>query len=88
MAVAALAPEYTSPELGPLKVMRDDKGVRFTFRTISSAMGTRRNDDGTLSFVSIDPTLLFFPLVVGKDGDKPTLKVIDSQHEYKFTAVR
>ena len=88
VAVAALAPEYTSPELGPLKVMRDDKGVRFTFRTISSAMGTRRNDDGTLSFVSIDPTLLFFPLVVGKDGDKPTLKVIDSQHEYKFTAVR
>lgn len=87
-AVAALASEYASPELGPLKVTRDDKGVRFTFRTVSSAVGTRKNDDGTLSFVSIDPTLLFFPLVVGKDGEKPTLRVIDSQHEYKFTAVR
>lgn len=87
-AVAALASEYASPELGPLKVTRDAKGVRFTFRTVSSAMGTRKNDDGTLSFVSIDPTLLFFPLVVGKDGEKPTLQVIDSQHYYKFTAVR
>jgi hypothetical protein len=85
-AVAALAPEYANPDLGRLKVTRDGKGVTFEFRTLSSAMGTRKNDDGTLSFVSIDPTLLFFPLVVSSEGGKPALVVRDGQHEYKFTS--
>jgi CubicO group peptidase (beta-lactamase class C family) len=83
-ALAALAPEYFSPDLGPLKVTRRGAGVTFTFRSISSAMGTRKNDDGTISFVSIDPLLLFFPLVVGQEGGKPALIVRDGQHEYKF----
>ncbi len=87
-AVAALAPRYASPDLGPMTVTRHGKGVTFSFRSLSSAMGTRKNDDGTLSFVSIDPTLLYFPLVVTQDGGKPALKLIDSQHEYKFTAGR
>ena len=52
---------------------RSGKGVTFAFRTISSAMGTRKNDDGTISFVSIDPTLLYFPFVVSTEGDRPAL---------------
>ena len=87
-AVAALAARYTSPDLGPLTVTRHGKGVTFAFRSLSTAMGTRKNDDGTISFVSIDPTLLYFPLVVSQEGGQPILRLIDSQHEYKFTAVR
>ena len=87
VAVAALAQRYASPQLGPLKVTRQGQGVAFEFRTIRSAMGTRKNDDGTLSFVSIDPTLLFFPLIVSQQAGKPTLRLIDSQHEYTFTAL-
>ena len=87
-AVAALAPHYVSPDLGPLTVTRHGKGVTFSFRSLSTAMGTRKNDDGTVSFVSIDPTLLYFPLVVSQEGGKPALRLIDSQHEYKFTAGR
>lgn len=85
-AVAALAPHYSNAELGPITVTRDRDGVNFAFRTFSSAMGTRRNDDGTLSFVALDPTFLFLPLVVGSESGKPILTIRDSQHESKFIA--
>ena len=65
---------------------RSGPGVAFAFRMISSTMDTRKNDDGTISFVSIDSTLLYFPLVVNTEGDKPALVVRDSQHEYKFVS--
>lgn len=87
-AVASLASEYFNPALGSLKVSRDGGRVTFQFRTLSSAMGTRRNDDGTISFVSIDPTLLYFPLVVGAEAGKPVLMARDGQHEYRFVATR
>ena len=83
-AVEALASEYASSELGQLKVSRAGNRVSFKFRTLTSSMGTRKNDDGTISFVSIDPTLLYFPLVVSTEGGKPALVVRDGQHEYKF----
>ena len=83
-AAAALAPRYVNAELGPIAVTRKGKDVRFDFRTMGSPMGTRRNDDGTTSFVALDPTLLFFPLVVGSKDGKRTLTVRDSQHEFVF----
>jgi hypothetical protein len=46
----------------------------------------RRNDDGTLSFVALDPTFLFLLLVVGSESGKPILTIRDSQHESKFIA--
>jgi hypothetical protein len=85
-AVKALASEYASRELGRLKVTRDGPGVTFEFRTLAIPMGTRKNDDGTISFVSIAPTLLYFPLVVSTEGSKPALVIRDGQHEYKFVA--
>ena len=83
-AVAALASSYTNAELGRIAVTRKGGGVTFDFRTMGSPMGTRRNDDGTTSFVALDPTLLFFPLVVGSKDGKRTLMVRDSQHEFLF----
>ncbi len=83
-AVAALAPAYRNADLGPVTVTRKGGGVTFDFRSIASPMGTRRNDDGTTSFVALDPTLLFFPLVVGTQDGKRTLTARDGQHEFVF----
>jgi CubicO group peptidase (beta-lactamase class C family) len=82
--VAGLAPSYASPELGQLKVVREGAGVRFHFTDWSSGMATRKNDDGTISLVSIDPSISGFPFVVGTKDGRRTLTVRDSQHEYVF----
>lgn len=87
-AVAALAPAYASTDLGALKVTKAGTGVTFDFRSFGSPMGTRKNDDGTISFVGLDPTVLFLPLVVATEGGKKALSVRDSQHEFKFVETR
>ena len=87
-AVAALAAAYTSPELGPLKVEKRGADVFFKLTTVTSQVATKKNDDGTTSFVITDPTIAYFPIVVGKDGDRRALIVRDGQHEYKLAEVR
>ncbi len=83
-AAAALASAYVNADLGRVTVTRKGEGVTFDFRSIASPMGTRRNDDGTTSFVALDPTLLFFPMVVGTKDGKRTLTARDGQHEFVF----
>jgi CubicO group peptidase (beta-lactamase class C family) len=84
--VAALAPAYSSPELGSLKVTKAADGrVRLDFTDWSSHVATRKNDDGTTSLVTIDPSIGGFAFVVGAKDGKRTLTVRDSQHEYVFT---
>jgi hypothetical protein len=51
---------------------------------MTSPVGTKKNEDGTTSFVALDPTLLFFPLVAGTKDGKRILTARDSQHEYVF----
>ncbi len=86
--VAALASAYDSPELGKIRVGRANGRVRLDFTDWSSEVATRRNDDGTVSLVSIDPSITGFAFVVGAEGGTPTLTVRDSQHEYVFRAAR
>lgn len=83
-AVAALATAYYNAELGPITVTRRGAGVEFAFRTMTTPMGTRRNDDGSISFVVLDPTLLFTPFTVGTGDGKKTLLLRDGQHEFAF----
>jgi CubicO group peptidase (beta-lactamase class C family) len=83
-AAEGLAASYENSDLGPLQVLRDSKGTRFAFRTMTSPVGTKKNEDGTTSFVALDPTLLFFPLVAGTKDGKRILTARDSQHEYVF----
>ena len=83
-AVAALAPHYVNADLGPIKVTREGNGARFDFRTMGSPVTTRRNDDGTISFVTLEPTLLLLPFVVGTQNGKRTLTTRDGQHEFVF----
>jgi hypothetical protein len=59
----------------------------FDFGPWHSAVASRRNDDGTTSFISIDPTVDGFDFVVGAKDGKRTLTVRDNQHEYMFVEV-
>lgn len=82
-ASAKLAASYVNPDLG-IKVTRNGSDVRFDFRTLGSPLGAKKNDDGTISFVGLDPTILFYPLVVGTKDWKRALTARDSQHEFVF----
>ena len=48
-------------------------------------MASRKNDDGTVLFITIDPTGDEFEFVVGKRPGKRVLIIRDGQHEYVFT---
>ena len=90
-AVAALAASYDNPELGHLSVHRDREGAVFDFGLWSSRVATRDNDDGTTSFITIDPTLAGddgAELVVAESVGKRNLIIRDGQHEYIYTEVQ
>ncbi|MBI3471801.1 MAG: beta-lactamase family protein [Candidatus Solibacter usitatus] len=84
-AAARLAGRYTSPELGELAVQRQGTSVVFDFGEWRSAVATRKNDDGTISFLTIDPGLDGFEFVETKRGGRRALIVREGQHEYTFT---
>jgi len=54
--VGKLAPRYVSHALGELVVRAQDGMTIFDFGKWYSSVASRRNDDGTTSFVLIDPT--------------------------------
>jgi CubicO group peptidase (beta-lactamase class C family) len=80
--VDRLAAHYTSKELGQLDVVRANGGTTFDFSEWSSAVASRKNDDGTTSMITIDPTNSGFEFVVGEKTGKRTLTLRDAQHEY------
>jgi len=84
-AAGRLAGRYTSPELGELAVQRKGTSVVFDFGEWRSTVATRKNDDGTLSFMTIDPGLEGFEFVETKRGGRRALIVREGQHEYIFT---
>jgi hypothetical protein len=53
----------------------------------SSAMGSRKNEDGTLSFSTINPGIEGLEFVVAQEGGKRRLITRDAQHEYVFEEV-
>lgn len=79
-----LAARYASPALGTLAVRARENATIFDFGKWSSAVASRKNDDGTLSFVTIDPTVDGFTFVVGERDGKRALVIRDAQHEYPF----
>jgi len=80
-----LATSYHSRELGRLRVTKGHNGrLRFNFTAWSSEMASRKNKDGTISFVTIDPATERFAFVMAKQGSKRTLILRVSQHEYVF----
>lgn len=87
-AVKALAGRYTNPDLGFIRVTKGAKAVTFGFGEWSTRIASRKNDDGSLSFVSIDPGVLGFEWVVGEKAGKRTLTTRDGQHEYVYVEAK
>lgn len=82
---AKLATRYTSPALGTLAVRRQDGATIFDFGTWRSDVASRKNDDGTTSFITIDPMVDGFTFVVAERDGKRALVIRDNQHEYALT---
>ena len=86
-AAGRLAARYTSPELGELIVKKQDSKVLFDLGEWKSSVVTRKNEDGTISFLTVDPGAGGFEFVESKKNDKRALIVREGQHEYVFTEI-
>ena len=82
-----LAAHYVNEHLGNLNVKRSGKDTVFTWDGGESRMATRKNNDGTISFVNADPPLSGFEFVESDKDGKRALIVRDAQHEYVFLEV-
>jgi CubicO group peptidase (beta-lactamase class C family) len=79
-----LAARYTSKALGEIKVQKRGAATVFDFGEWSSAVASRKNDDGTTSFITIDPGQDWFEFVEASRDGKRALVIRDAQHEYVF----
>jgi CubicO group peptidase (beta-lactamase class C family) len=82
--LALIAPNYASPDLGRIVVEREGTTTRFRAAAWSSAVASRHNDDGTTSFITIDPAIDGLDFVVGTSKRQRTLTIRDGQHTYVF----
>ena len=87
-AMGKLAHSYRSTELGPLRVERKAGKMRLAFAHWNSEVALRKNEDGTQSYMTIDPGIAGIEFVRDDKADKPTLILRDAQHEYRFVAAR
>jgi hypothetical protein len=79
-----LGKHYVSDALGDIKVSRKKDATIFDFGEWKSEMASKKNPDGTVSFITIAPGITGLEFVVG-GGEKRTLVTRDAQHEYVFT---
>jgi hypothetical protein len=81
-----IAPEYfdfSAPASGGSAVQLTGTTV-FDFGEWKSTVASRKNDDGTISFITIDPSVSGLEFVVGERSGKRVLIIRDGQHEYVF----
>jgi hypothetical protein len=82
--LAGLGQTYRSPELGPLRVVQRGDATVLDVGEWRSTVGSRKNDDGSTSLITIDPGYLGFEFVIGEREAKRVLITRDGQHEYLF----
>jgi CubicO group peptidase (beta-lactamase class C family) len=82
---AKLAKRYTNAALGDIVVTGEGPARTFDFGGWKSAMASRKNDDGTVSLVTIAPGSEGIAFVVEERDARRALVVRDMQHEYVFT---
>jgi hypothetical protein len=85
--VRVLAKRYSSADLGGLKVLHTGSKLRFQFDRWSSEVALKKNEDGSMSYITIDPGNGGFEIVLDDKAGKRGLILRDSQHEYRFVAV-
>ncbi len=78
-----LAKHYWNASLGDIDVTMASGKTYFDFGEWKSEVATKKNPDGTISFVTTVPGMAGFDFVVGA-GAKKTLITRDAQHEYIF----
>jgi hypothetical protein len=83
--VSQLAARYNSTALGSITVEQPGADTCFRFNGWQSRIATRKNDDGTISFITIDPTRRGFEFSKAERNGKRALIIRDGQHEYVFT---
>jgi CubicO group peptidase (beta-lactamase class C family) len=81
---SGLAKQYSSKELGELAVLTQNGVTTFDLGEWKSSVASRKNDDGSISFITIDSGTDGFEFVVGERGGKRVLVIRDGQHEYVF----
>jgi CubicO group peptidase (beta-lactamase class C family) len=79
-----LAGRYANAVLGEIAVRQAGGVTTFDFGEWRSEMASRKNPDGTVSFLTTAPGVTGFEFVVGAGGAKRTLITRDAQHEYVF----
>jgi len=85
---AKLAARYRNASLGDVAVLRGPGPLLFDVGEWKSEVASRKNDDGTISFITIDPTLNGIEFVMGEHEGKRALITRDGQHEYFFDEVQ
>jgi hypothetical protein len=80
---AKLAKHYSNAKLGEITVSSAGPATVFDFGEWKSEMATRKNPDGTISYLTIAPGIVGLEFVVGS-GAKRTLTIRDAQHEYVY----
>lgn len=80
---AKLAKRYADSSLGEITVSMSGASTMFDFGEWKSEVASRKNPDGTMSFITIAPGAKGFELTMGSRS-KRTLTMRDAQHEYVF----
>ena len=83
-AVKKLAQRYSNPELGTIQIRKKSGKVYFHFAHWNTEMALRKNEDGTQSYITINPGKGGFEFVRDDKGGKSALILRDAQHEYRF----
>ena len=86
--VAKLAPRYTNASLGDLRVVKEGSETLLDAGEWKSPFASRKNDDGTMSLLTIDPSVAGFEFVVADKDGKKQLVTRDAQHEYVFAEAK
>lgn len=79
-----LAAKYANEALGEITVIRSGGATTFDFGEWKSPVATRKNPDGTVSFITTAVGVNGFDLIPGEADGKRTLTVRDAQHSYTF----
>jgi len=80
-----LAARYHNDALGELSVQTTAKATIFDVGEWRSEVASRKNDDGTISFFTIDPSFDGFEFVRAERNGRRVLVIRDGQHEYVFS---
>jgi CubicO group peptidase (beta-lactamase class C family) len=80
---AKLARHYANASLGEITVSASGAATIFDFGEWKSEVASRKNPDGTISFVTVAPGAEGFEFTVASEP-KRRLTIRDAQHEYVF----